>query len=51
MKKLLLIFSVLLLCTNVIADDKGVSTKQKELEKEMNVTQIQKEKDASVIKG
>ena len=43
MKKLLLIFSVLLLCTNVIADDKNESTKQKELEKKIQLLEKQLE--------
>ena len=41
MKRLLLIFSVLLLCTNVIADDKNESTKQKELEKKIQLLEKQ----------
>ncbi len=56
MKKLLVVFSVLLLCANVLVAEEKKSTKQKELEKkiellekETNVTQIQKEKDANLI--
>jgi len=48
MKKLLLIFSVLLLCTNVIADDKDVSTKQKELEKKIQL--LEKELELEKLK-
>ena len=48
MKKLLLIFSVLLLCTNVIADDKNVSTKQKELEKKIKL--LEKELELEKLK-
>ena len=43
MKKLLLIFSVLLLCTNVIGDDENESTKQKELEKKIQLLEKQLE--------
>ena len=43
MKKLLLIFSVLLLWTNVIADDENGSTKQKELEKKIQLLEKQLE--------
>ena len=48
MKKLLLIFSVLLLCTNVIADDKDASTKQKELEKKIQL--LEKELELEKLK-
>ncbi|MBC8301298.1 MAG: hypothetical protein H8E55_36735 [Pelagibacterales bacterium] len=43
MKKLLVIFSVLLLWTNVIADDENGSTKQKELEKKIQLLEKQLE--------
>ena len=49
MKKLLLIFSVLLLCTNLIADDKNESTKQKELEKKIQL--LQKELELEKLKN
>ena len=48
MKKLLLVFSVLLLCTNVIADDKDASTKQKELEKKIQL--LEKELELEKLK-
>ena len=48
MKKLLLIFLVLLLCTNVIADDKDASTKQKELEKKIQL--LEKELELEKLK-
>jgi len=48
MKKLLIIFSVVLLCSNVIAGDKNKSTKQKELEKKIQL--LEKELELEKLK-